>query len=352
MNKLKSLLAIILATALLLTFTACEKESTPPAATPKSKPMKLGFSMATLIEDRWIQDRDIFLAKAQQQGFDVLIQNSNLDSDLQFNQVKEMIEQDINVLVIAANDSYAEAKCVEYARSKGVPVVIYDRLIHTNSADVYISFDNIQVGTIMAEYLLSVAPKGDYILINGPPTDYNCIMINQGYMEVLQPHIDSGDINIIHEYWTPGWVREEAYESVSKALDEIENLQENYPVAIICENDSLAWGVSEALAERQLLGKVEVVGMDADLTACQRIVQGKQGLTVYKPIQNLVDKTLEVCRSLIDNQPLETTQIIDDGNFEIDFIAIPVTGVTKENMKQTIVADGFHLEGDIYQPAS
>lgn len=340
--KKHHILSLLMIVILLFVNAGCSKAEEATTDVQDDQ-IKIGFSMATLLEDRWLRDRDIFLAKAQEKNMEVIIRNANMNSNTQYEQVVDLLNQDIDVLVIAPNDVTVEKQCVDVAKSQGIPVIMYDRLIYNTNADVYIAFDGIMVGNLMAEYLLSKAPEGGYLLVNGPKTDNNCLMIREGYMEILQPYIDSGQIHIVDETWTEGWVRENAYNTV------IRNAA-SYPddlVAAICENDSLAWGVGDALSEMRKQN-ILIVGMDADLSACQRIIAHRQDMTVYKPIQDLVEQTLNACETLVAGQELETTETIFDGTNDIPYIAIEVYAVTIDTMEDTVIADGFHLRNDIY----
>lgn len=338
------LLSVILAVSSITLF-GCNVEKAEVSSQEEEEKIVVGFSMGTLMEDRWIQDRDIFIAEAGQQGIQVIVNNANNDSDLQYEQVKEMLNQDIDVLVIAPNDCYSEAKCVKAAKDKNVPVISYDRLVSNANVDVYLSFDHTQVGVLMASYLVKNVPEGGYIIVNGSKTDSNSKMINDGAMSVLKPYLASKKINILAETWVDGWIRETAYNFVA---DELEKNSEDVK-AIICGNDSMAWGVIDALSEAQIAEKVAVTGQDADLVACQRIVTGKQALTVYKPIKNLVEKTVEVCLQLVNGEEIKSQGTIDDGTYQVPYIFIDVQAVTKDNIDDTVIKEGFHLYEDVYQ---
>jgi len=334
---LLSLLCVLLA--------GCAQRQAPPETADAKKHIVIGFSMATLLEDRWIRDRDIFLAKANQEGIEVIVKNANKDSDLQYQQVLEMLKQGIDVLVLAPNDSKKEVRCVEAAKQQGVPVISYDRLVSNSNVDVYVSFDHQEVGVLMAQALLAKVPQGGYVIINGSPNDYNSTMIREGLMSVLQPYLDRGDIRLLAETWVDGWVRETAYEFAEKTLHE----QGDTVDAIVCGNDSLAWGVIDALSEVQRTGSVQVVGMDADLVACRRIVQGQQLMTVYKPIRALVEETIKICLQLVNHEKIVANRTINDGTYNVPFVAIGVQAVTKDNMEDTVIKDGFHLREEIYR---
>lgn len=334
-----------LAAFLLISAAGCERRVEKDEKPQEDDKMVVGFSLGTLMEDRWIRDRDIFISKAEQEGIEVIVNNANKDSDLQYQQVKTMLSQGIDVLVIAPNDSSTEARCVKAAKEEKVPVVSYDRLVSNSNVDVYISFDNEQVGKIMAEYLTKEVPKGGYIIIGGSENDSNSKMLYDGAMEVLNPYIEKGDISILAETWIDGWIRESAYDFMR---EELKTYKDDVK-AVICGNDSLAWGAIDALSEAQIAEQVQVTGQDADLVACQRIVTGKQALTVYKPIRALVEKTVEVCMALKKGEKIKGDTVINDGTYEVPAIYIGVQAVTKDNIDDTVIKDGFHLYEDVYQ---
>lgn len=333
-------------TLLMLFFaTGCEKRVERQENPKEDNKMVVGFSLGTLMEDRWIRDRDIFISKAEQENIEVIVNNANKDSDLQYQQVKTMLNQGIDVLVIAPNDSNTEARCVKAAKEKKVPVISYDRLVSNSNVDVYISFDNYQVGKIMAEFLTAHVPKGGYIIIGGSENDSNSKMLYEGAMKVLDPFIEKGDIKLLANTWIDGWIRESAYNFMRDELKDYKNDVK----AVICGNDSLAWGAIDALSEAQIAEKVQVTGQDADLVACQRVVTGKQALTVYKPIKDLVEKTVEVCMQLHKGEKIQTDKVINDGTYDVPYIFIGVQAVTKDNINDTVIKDGFHLYEDVYQ---
>lgn len=341
----RRILVCILAAMNAMVLYGCKQKDETIHTQEEKDEIVVGFSMGTLMEDRWIRDRDIFMSEADKNGITVIVNNANNDSDLQYEQVQNMLEQDIDVLVIAPNDCFVEARCVEAAKEKDVPVISYDRLVSNADVDVYISFDHTQVGVLMAEYLVEQAPEGGYMVVNGSKTDNNSTMINEGAMSVLQPYIDDNKIQILDETWVPGWKRETAYDFVANSL--IKN-KDNVK-AILCGNDSMAWGVIDALSEAQIAEQVVVVGQDADLVACQRIVQGKQALTIYKPIKDLVVKTVDVCLRLAKGEKINGEGYINDGTYEVPYIYIDVTAVTKDNIDDTVIKDNFHLYEDVYQ---
>ncbi|ROR31894.1 xylose-binding protein [Mobilisporobacter senegalensis] len=324
--------------------TGCNKTQTDHVEKKEEEKMLVGFSMATLKEDRWLRDRDIFIAKAKQEGIDVIVKNANNDSNIQLEQVKEMVRKGIDILVIVPNDSEEVKECIEVAKSEEIPVISYDRLARNSDVDVYISFDNVKVGELQGRYLAEHVPEGGYIILNGAKDDFNSEMFHEGYMNVLQKLADEDKIQILEETWVDNWTRETAYDFVIKGV----NTHGNKVRAILAANDSLALGAIDALSVSQMTNDVVVVGHDADLIACQRIVKGTQALTIYKPITKLIDKTVEVCKQLLVDARIDSGETINDGTYDVPYIKIDVVPVTKDNIDDTIIKDGFHLKEEVY----
>jgi D-xylose transport system substrate-binding protein len=118
--------------------------------------------------------------------------------------------------------------------------------------------------------------------------------------------------------------------------------------AVIAENDSLAGGVINTLSEYHLVPNVPVVGMDADLAACQRVVEGQQLMTVYKPIKLLAVAAADFAVKMANGEDIGVTGKISDGKYNVPYYSIIPEAVTKDNMVDAVINDGFHKMSDVY----
>lgn len=303
----------------------------------------IGFAMDTLVHERWLRDRDIFVAKANELGAEVIVQTANSNSNEQEKQVEYLLKQDIDVLVLVPHDAELAADIVKSAKSKGVKVISYDRLVKKADVDLYISFDNIKVGQLMAQAVVEVVPTGNYLIMNGSQLDYNSSMFNEGYHQVLDEQIARGKIQIVEETWIKDWLYEDAFQYMDEILGKGLKID-----AIIAGNDTLAAAVIHALAERRLAGNLAVIGHDADLDGCQRIVEGTQIATIYKPIDELAKATAEYAVLLAKGGLIQAKDTIDDGKYQIPYYKIDPILVTKENMMEIIIENKFHAKEDVY----
>ncbi len=306
--------------------------------------VKIGLCMDSLIIERWQIDRDVFMARAKELGAEVIVQNAGGDSNEQINQIKYLIEEDVDVLVIVANDSDALVPVVSMAKKKGIKVISYDRIIRKGSVDLYITFDNERVGELMGEAIEKKVPTGNYIIINGNKQDYNAIEFNKGYMKALDLGINSGNIKIVNEVWSKNWNEEEAIRCVEETIASGVKID-----AIVAANDTLAQAVIEVLSEHRIAGKVAVVGGDADLAACQRVVEGLQLMTVYKPIVRMAQDAAEAAIKMGKGEKVRGNVIINDGLFNVPALREYSTEVTKANMVDIVVKNNFHRIEDIYR---
>ncbi len=345
--------------AVALTAGCKENNEAAPGAAPtgkaagsepkKSDKLVIGLSMDTLKEERWQRDRDLFKAKAEALGAQVLVQAANGDDALQNSQAENLLTQGVKVLVVVPHNAKTTATIVESAHKAGVPVIAYDRLILDSDLDYYISFDNVKVGEMQAEYLVKRKPTGNYVLIGGAPTDNNARLFRDGQMNVLKPLVDKGDIKIVADQWAKDWQPSEGLKIMENALTKNDNKVD----AVVSSNDGLAGAAIQALAEQKLAGQVLVSGQDAELAATQRIAAGTQSMTVYKPIKALADKAAELAVKLARKEAVaEATQKVNNGKKDVPSVLLTPVSVDKENLDATVVADGFHKRDDVYKDAT
>lgn len=319
--------------------------SAPTDQSKKTDAVRIGFSMDTLKEERWQRDRDLFVSRAKELGAEVLVQSANGDDAVQLQQAENLLSQGVDVLVVVPHNAEVAASIVEAARRQRVPVISYDRLIRNSDVDLYISFDNVKVGELQARYLFERAPRGNYVLIGGAPTDNNAQMLREGQLKILQPAIDRGDIKIVANQWAKDWQASEALKIAENALTQARN----DVVAMVVSNDGTAGGAIQALEEQKLAGSVLVSGQDADLAALQRIVENKQSMTVYKPIDKLARRAAEAAVSLARRENPGATSTVANGRKDVPSILLEPIAVDKNNIAETIIKDGFHKREDIYR---
>lgn len=326
--------------------TGCGEKPRQPAGGPsvQEEGTKIGITFDSFVIERWQRDRDVFVSTAQELGAEVNVQNANGDLQEQIAQIDYFIKKKVDVIVIvmvaSEEDTGNFLAAVERAQRAGIPVIAYDRLILNADVDLYISFDNVQVGRLMGKHMREhLGGNGQILQICGPLADYNVPQIMDGFSEVLE----GSDMEIALTEHAEGWHAETGFTVTSSYLGD-----GLVPDGIMCGNDSIAGYAIRALSEQRLAGNVCVVGQDADLDACQRIVEGTQCMTVYKPVEKLARRAAELAVLLASGGgQLQVEETIHDGTYDVPYERLEPYAVTKENMDE-IITGKYHEEDDIY----
>lgn len=253
--------------------------------------LRIGMSFDSFVIERWIRDRDFFTMTAKNLGAEVNVQGANGEVEEQISQIRYFIKKKMDVIVVIAVDGEALSEVVAEAKEQGIRVIAFDRPLVRAQTDLYISFNNESVGRLMAEAFKEALPSGGNIfMINGSPTDNNVSQVRKGFYEAIK----GSGLEIVYTAYCENWLAELAFDAVEEGLSTTpRNL-----AGVMCGNDDLAGQAFRALAENRLAGKVVLVGQDADLAACQRIVEGTQTMTVYKPVEELAKTAAEFAAAL------------------------------------------------------
>ena len=303
--------------------------------------INIGMSFDSFVIERWQRDRDVFVSTAKEMGAEVNVQNANGNIEEQKRQILYFIEQNVDVIVIICIDADTLSEEVKKAKNAGIKVIAYDRIIRDADIDLYVSFDNATVGRMMGETLVGsgIGEGSNIVMIGGSPADYNVPALEDGFIGVMEEN----RVNIVERTHCEAWRAEIAYDYVYENMETISNAD-----AIMCGNDNIASKVVQALSEQRLAGRIPVTGQDADLEACQRIVEGTQLMTVYKPVDNLAKQAAECAIKLAKHENLGTDQTMNNGSFDVPCILLEPIPVTKENMDEAIINSGFHTREDVY----
>lgn len=302
--------------------------------------IQIGMSFDSFVIERWQRDRDVFVSSVQDQGAEVIVQTADGSIDEQIEQIKYFINKKVDAIVIVAVDCSALGDVVKQAKDAGIYVISYDRMLLDADIDFVVTFDNRRVGELMAQNLCdNIKERGRILCINGSEQDNNVSEVQEGFHSIID---DSGRIIIYNEY-CENWEAEKAYDMMQGILNS--NVQFD---AIMCGNDDIATMVYKALSERGKMDNVIIVGQDADLAACQRIVNGWQSMTVYKSVEKLAKEAAQDTLELINTGEIQTDIKLDNGYKTVPAVLLEPIEVTKDNMDEVIIDGGFHLYDEVY----
>ena len=313
-----------------------------PLALNAADSPKVGFLMSDYTTSaRWQFDRDFFIAalKKLDPGVEVVIDDAKTDQTRQQTQAASLLTSGAKLLIDVPVDSTQASAIVRAAHDNNppVPVIAYDRLINNADVDAYVTFDPIAVGRQQAQYIVDHVKSGTLISIAGAQTDNNAIEFHAGAMQVLDPLVKSGRYKLAYDRFTPNWDSNAAQAETASALNNLGNKVDGILVA----NDGMAGGVVAALRAQHLDGKVVVTGQDATVAGIQNILTGEQSMTIYKPIRKLAEAAAQVTDAYLKGGKPKTDTTVKNGKIDVPTVLLPVVTVTKENIKSTVVADGF-----------
>jgi D-xylose transport system substrate-binding protein len=307
--------------------------------------IKIGFCLANYINIRWYKDTEFFEKKVNELGGQVLTRDASNDPQEQLQQAIELMDSGAKVLVIVPVDGKNAGSIITEAHKRGVKVIAYDRLIMDCPLDYYISFKGERIGELMASYVTKLKPKGNYVLINGPTTDHNSVLIKSGILNVLDPLIKAGDIKLVYNVDLTEWIEMDAYQKIDDYLQKSKDID-----VIITGGDIVARGVLMSLDEWKLSGKVLLTGQNADLQSVQDIIAGRQTMTIYKSLHKLAETSAEVAMKLaVNDHSFLLNDSTNNGKINVPSILFEPVVVDKTNIKETVIADGHLTEKEIYK---
>ena len=382
----KRILALALSAAMALSLAACSgggdasgsgSGSDSGSGSNSGETKKVGLSMPTQSLERWNRDGSYLDEQFKSAGYETIITYSDNDTNRQVSDIQNMIAEGVDLLVVAAIDGEALNTVMNEAGEAGIPVIAYDRLIMNDNVSYYVSFDNYTVGTLQGQYIVdaldleNAAGPFNIELTAGDPADNNAGYFFQGAMDVLQPYMDSGKLNVVSGQTDFDAVATDKWDT-STALDRAQTVLASYYAdgtqvdAWLCSNDSTALGVAQAI-ESDYTGSNQpiITGQDGDEANLKNIVDGKQSMTVYKAVANEAVVTLALAQAILNGeQPGEEltsqfdcecaydTSSYDNNTGIIPSYLLTPTVVTADNIQEELVDTGYYtMGGDGYPVA-
>jgi D-xylose transport system substrate-binding protein len=292
------------------------------------------------------QDRPNFERRVKELCADCKVVYSNADQDpaKQQDQAEAAITNGAKVIVISAVDVKSAGGIVQRAKQSQVAVISYGRLIPDADLDFYVSIDPYKVGQQQGESLLKALQQGgnakpSVVMINGAPTDSNSGPYKKGAHSVL----DAAGVKVVKEYDTPDWSPDKAQQEMEQAITAVG--REGFD-GVYVANDGMASGAIAALKGARIKpAERPVTGQDAELAAVQRILTGEQLMTVYQPIRQIAETSAELAVNLVNGKTAEAAALaksqVNNGQEQVPSVLLDTIVVTKDNIKDTVVAEGF-----------
>lgn len=326
---------IVQVVLIIILFCACNQKSD----------VTIGFLIPASEGYRWPIDQEYVERAANELNARVITVSAENDENLQIRQAEDLLEQKVDVLIVVPVNSTTSAAIVRSAHNQKVPVIAYDRMILNSDLDYLVTFDGNNIGSKMLDHALSIVPRGNYVMLYGEASDMNAQIIRQSQERLLQPHIDNGDIRIIFRAYCDNWSCDNAYFKMKQVL----NFTDEKIDAVITSYDGLAIGALRAFNEIADYDIKVLTGQDAEIAAVRAIAREQMSLTIYKSISDIANTSVDLAVKLAKNKQITgITESINNGRKDVPVLLLDPVSVTKENIKSTVVADGFLSENAIY----
>ncbi len=303
----------------------------------------IGVSWSNFQEERWKTDEAAMKAALEAGGATYISTDAQSSASKQLADIESLMAQGVDALIVLAQDTEAIIPAVQAAADEGVPVIAYDRLIEDSRA-YYLTFDNVEVGRMQARAVLAAQPTGNYVMIKGSSADPNADFLRGGQQEVLQAALDAGDITIVGEAYTDGWLPANA----QRNMEQILTANDNNVDAVVASNDGTAGGVVAALTAQGMEG-IPVSGQDGDHAALNRVASGTQTVSVWKDARALGKAAGEIAVALSGGTMMDaidgTVKFTTPGGNEMNATFLAPVPVTAENL--SVVVDAGWIAQDV-----
>jgi D-xylose transport system substrate-binding protein len=311
-----------------------------------AKDIVVGVSWSNFQEERWKTDEAAIKGALAPSGAKYISADAQGSPTKQLTDVESLISKGANVLIILAMDADAILPAVKKAGDEGIPVIAYDREIESPSA-LYLTFDNVGVGRMMAKAILEAKPAGNYAFIKGDKGDPNANFLFSGITEVLKPAMTAGKIKNVGETYSDGWKPDNA----QKNMEQILTKNNNKVDAVVAENDGMAGGVVAALSAQGLAGSVPVSGQDGDHAAINRIALGTQTVSIWKDSRDLGKLAGESAIALAQGKKMSDLPDVKPfsggaKHIKVNGVLLTPLAVTKDNL-DAIVAKGWITKDEV-----
>ncbi|MFP4344830.1 MAG: substrate-binding domain-containing protein [Anaerolineales bacterium] len=356
-------LSILLLVALAAALFACSPTpAAPDEGEGNTEKITVGLSFSDFATERWKNEEVLMTQLLEEKGYEVISQEANHDVKMQNDQIDNMVSQGVDAIIIVAEDGDAAATAASKAAAEGVIVLAYDRLIKSPDIAAYVSFNNVEVGRQQALGVMSALDMDNWdvdangpariVMLGGSPTDNNAILFRQGQMEIVQPYVDAGTVEIVADQWVDNWDPANAL----KIMENILTAQNNDIDGVVASNDGTALGALQALSGQKLAGVVPISGQDATADGCNSIVKGELTVSILKDIRDLSPLAVDLIDELIKGQEADLemytlAELTNDESLagEVPCNFLPVYQVNEENVHELVVESGFQTYEDVYR---
>lgn len=302
-------LSLLYVICLLIFSIACTEKST-------EKKIRIGFSQCTG-DEKWIKATldGINRELSFHPNAELFYRNAKDNSELQIRQIRELVNNDIDILLVSPNEAEPLTEVVEQVYNRGIPVVVVDRRISSNLYTAFVGADNYEIGKMAGEYVSNIyGPHSRLIQIMGLKGSTPTTARTEGFEESIskQP-----GIRITKKIYG-NWLKEKAQEELLKISDEL-----SADDIVFAHNDPMALGAYEIYKKLGLEKNVKFIGVDG-LSGAGGGIEFVSDKVLQATLLNPTggEESVELAFKILNKEPFEkentlTTVVIDSSNVRI-----------------------------------
>lgn len=259
----------------------------------EDEPVKVGWSMASMEVQSYQVAQTVVEELAKTLNAEVIWTDAHNDVAQQVADVDNILTQDPDVVLIHPVDTNAVGPLFDKVAERDIPAILFQRPARTTNFDIFVGGGTYDEGVLMGQFVGDTLGDagGNVVIIQGDVGNDNAHNIHQGNLDALANY---PQITIVVDQPSELWSREKAQNIAEDALVQ----HDNDIQAIIAANDDMAGGVAQALASKDLTGKVLLLGGDGDRDALDRIKAGSQDATVLQSFIELPQLALKIAVEL------------------------------------------------------
>jgi signal transduction histidine kinase/DNA-binding response OmpR family regulator len=244
-----------------------------------------------------------------------LYRDAHGDNNVQINQIRELVKQDIDLLIVSPNEAEPLTPIVDSVFQRNIPVIVTDRKTSSGQYNAYVGADNLAIGKLAGQYSRTILQdNGSIGLVTGLSGTSASIEREKGFIQQIGDVKGIRMIGIIHG----GWEKNKAYLETRKHIDQM--IQSDI---IFTFNDQMAMGVKKAIDEAQIKKDIKIIGVDAlpgPGNGLEQIIQGKMFASILYPTGGT--EAIRTALAIINHQNYRrenilATSVIDRTNAEL-----------------------------------
>ena len=276
---------------------------------------RIGVSQCSDDEWRHQMNNEMLREALFYDGVEVDIRTVKDDNVRQIEDIRNFIEEGVDLLVVAPNEAAPITPVVEEAYDRGIPVIVFDRKILSDKYTAYIGADNYEIGKAIGRYVVNMLQgQGNVVEISGLTGSTPAMDRHQGFVSAISPY---PGIKLLASE-DAGWLRSEAGQKMDTLLAHFPQID-----VVYAQNDRMAAGAYAVARQKGRAGEMRFIGTDAlsgEGYGVEQVLKGELDATFIYPTGG--DRVIQMAMDILNKRgfPRETilsTSVVDATNAQI-----------------------------------